>query len=410
MSAEPALQLCAMGQAKTGGNCTGERGKSKWTSVHLASTMRSVNALWFGIGILLGLAAGSSVAIFLSQRAKKETQSLLEALAARTLQQQTEHILQLAESKLSGKKDVIDGTLVAMKDELKRVEELMKSIGSKHVEIDTRLGNAATVIKELSDTTGSLRAALSSNAMRGQWGERMAEDVLRLSGMIEGINYVKQQKLSSGSRPDFTFLLPNNLRLNMDVKFPFNNYQALLDASTETDKEAYRKKFLKDVRDRLKEVQTKEYINPEDQTVDYVLLFVPNEQIFSYINEMDRELIDEAMRGRTILCSPLSLYAILAVIRQSIDNFNTENASREMLSHFGTFRQQWEKFKEQMHTVKTRLESAQKSYDDLTGARERQLDRQLAKIEELRTQRSIPLQEPEKQNESSRTDDASWVA
>lgn len=307
-----------------------------------------------------------------------------------------EQVLQLAESKLSGKKELIDGTLKHMKDDVKenlqRMEDLMKNIGEKNVKIDSRLDNAATAIKELNDTAGNIRNALASNSSRGQWGERMAEDVLRLAGMIEGINYIKQTKLETGSKPDFTFLLPQSLKLNMDVKFPFNNYQLFTQAESDVEREDYRKKFLKDVRQRVKEIQTRDYINPEDQTVDYVLLFVPNEQIFGFINEMDRELIDEAMQARTILCSPLSLYAILAVVRQSIDNFRMETKSQEMLALLGSFKQQWEKFKDQMETVKDRFESVHKGYEELTGTRERQLDKHLTKIEELRVARGI---EPE---------------
>ena len=239
-----------------------------------------------------------------------------------------------------------------------------------------------------------MKNALSSNSGRGQWGERMAEDVLRLSGLVEGINYIKQKKLdSAGSKPDFTFMLPQNMKLNMDVKFPFNNYQLYVEAKNEREREEHKKEFLKDVKKRLKEVQTRDYINPEDNTVDYVILFIPNEQIFSFINEMDRTLIDEAMKGRTILCSPLSLYAVLAVIRQSIDNFSLQSKSQEMLSIFGSFKQQWEKFKEQMETVKDRFESVHKGYEELTGARERQLDKQLTKIDELRSEQGLPLLE-----------------
>ena len=284
-----------------------------------------------------------------------------------------------------------------MKDDLNKVEKLMQTLeqdrAEKYGKIDTRLENAASVIKDLANTTEGLKNALSSNSGRGQWGERMAEDVLRLSGLIEGINYIKQTKLEAGSKPDFTFMLPQNLRLNMDVKFPFNNYQLYTEAKTEREREECKKKFLKDVKQRIKEVQTRDYINPEDQTVDYVLMFVPNEQIFAFINEIDRTLVDEAMKGKTILCSPLSLYAILSVVRQSIDNFSSESKSREMLSLFGSFRQQWEKFKDQMETVRARFETVHKGYEELTGTRERQLDRHFAKIEELRVGQAEPQQQ-----------------
>jgi DNA recombination protein RmuC len=216
----------------------------------------------------------------------------------------------------------------------------------------------------------------------------MAEDVLRLSGLVEGINYIKQKKMgSSGSRPDFTFMLPQNLKLNMDVKFPFNNYESYIEATTETEKEKYKKEFLTDVKSRIKEVQTRDYIDPNDHTVDYMLLFIPNEQIFAFINEVDRSIIDEAMQSKTILCSPLSLYAILAVIRQSIDNFQFEAKSQEMLSVFGTFRKQWDKFKEQMDTVRDRFDKTHKEYEDLVGVRQRQLDKPLEKLEEMRLAR-----------------------
>ena len=348
-------------------------------------------------GLIIGLGAGAALGYFLGRKSGADAETFAEAMGAKLVHQQADQILRLAETRLAGKKDVIDGTLRHMKDDLNKVEKLMQTLeqdrAEKYGKIDTRLENAASVIKDLANTTEGLKNALSSNSGRGQWGERMAEDVLRLSGLIEGINYIKQTKLEAGSKPDFTFMLPQNLRLNMDVKFPFNNYQLYTEAKTEREREECKKKFLKDVKQRIKEVQTRDYINQEDQTVDYVLMFVPNEQIFAFINEIDRTLVDEAMKGKTILCSPLSLYAILAVVRQSIDNFSIESKSREMLSLFGSFRQQWEKFKDQMETVRARFETVHKGYEELTGTRERQLDRHFAKIEELRVGQAEPQQQ-----------------
>lgn len=340
------------------------------------------------VGLLIGLVAGIGIAKFLIGKSLKDAEAIAENLSSKIVSKQTEKILQLAESKLTGKKELIDGTLRHMKDDLHKVERLIQDLGDKNTKVDARLESAAKVIRELTDTTGNLKNALSSNSSRGQWGERMAEDVLRLSGLVEGVNYMKQSKLSGGSRPDFTFMLPKNLKLNMDVKFPFNNYQLYTEATTESEREKAKKEFLTDVKRRIKEVQTRDYINAEDQTVDYVLLFVPNEQIYTFINEIDSSVMDEAMRGKTILCSPMTLYAILAVIRQSIDSFSVEIKSKEMLSIFGAFKQQWEKFKDQMATVQTRFELAHKGYEELTGTRVNMLDRQLTKIEELRSDQS----------------------
>ncbi len=345
------------------------------------------SALIFIIGAAIGLVLGGGITFFLAKKTAANAEDNLEALAAKLMQQQSKGFLDLAESKLTSKKEVIDESLKAMNANLTRVESLMKSVGEGNASVQTRLKDAATIIKDLSETTGGLKSALAGNSIRGQWGERMAEDVLRLAGMVEGINYTKQTKLQdSGSRPDFTFMLPKGQIVNMDVKFPFNNYQSYVEATSDTEREKFKKDFIKDVKLRIKELQSRGYVNQQENTVDYVLLFIPNEQIFSFINEHAREVIDEAMQGKTILCSPLSLYAILAVVRQSIDNFRMESKSQEMLTIFGTFHEQWGKFKEQMDTVRNRFASTQKEYDELMGARTRQLDKPLEKIEELRNQ------------------------
>ena len=85
----------------------------------------------------------------------------------------------------------------------------------------------------------------SAATARGQWGERMAEDVLQLAGFLEGINYHKQREIDTGI-PDFTFLLPDGLSLHMDVKFPLDNDLRYLDAER-TDSAAVRYDFLRDV-------------------------------------------------------------------------------------------------------------------------------------------------------------------
>ena len=209
---------------------------------------------------------------------------------------------------------------------------------TQKISYDSLATNTAEQTGKLQETTGQLKAALASTKARGQWGERMAEDVLRLAGFIEGVNYRKQKTLETvGTRPDYTFLLPQDLTVNMDVKFPLDNYMRYLDADGETDKERHKNQFIKDVRRRIKEVTTREYINPAENTVDYVIVFIPNEQVYAFINENDSSVLDEALKHKVILCSPITLYAVLAVIRQAVDNFNLEKTAAQIMSLLGTF-------------------------------------------------------------------------
>ena len=169
----------------------------------------------------------------------------------------------------------------------------------------------------------------------------------------------------------------------MFSKFPYNQYKTYIETDNETEKEKAKKQFLNSVRGRIKEVTGRDYINPEDNTVDYVLVFIPIEQVYTFINEQDSSIIDDALKQKVILCSPLTLYAMLALIRQAIDNFNLQQSSRKIQELLGGFSKQWGKFIDSMKTVGQRLDSARSAYDEMVGARTRQLDRQVKAIDNI---------------------------
>ena len=299
---------------------------------------------------------------------------------------------------LEEKKKLIDQSLTSlskdMQDRLDKVQKLMtdieKNVPEKYGQVSNAISNVNKQNEILRQTTESLRLALSGTQQRGQWGERMAEDILRFVGLVEGVNYEKQSVVSGGkTRPDFTFLLPEGLKVNMDVKFPLNKYMAYLEASDEYSRESAKKSFLMAVRGRIKEVTGREYINPDDNTVDYVLVFIPNEQVYAFIQEADSTILDEALKQKVILCSPLTLYAMLALIRQAVDNFNLRKSSGEIQALLGGFKLQWVKFIESMSNMGKRLDAARKEYDDMVGTRRNMLDRQVDRIDRLNKQQGI---------------------
>lgn len=271
--------------------------------------------------------------------------------------------------------------------ELQRVGDLVSTLQKERAEqtgqISTGLEQAMKVTSALAETTSSLRQALASPKARGQWGERMAEDVLRAAGFLEGTNYVKQVKLASGGIPDYTFPLPGDHVVHMDVKFPVDNYLRWLEADDETQRARLVKAFQRDVRDRVKELTDRSYIEP-GLTVDYLLMFVPNESVYGFLHEHDPDLIDFALGHKVVLCSPTTLFAVLAVIRQAMDNFLVEQRSHEILAALSALRVQWEKWGEPMDKMKRGLDSAQKAFEDLSGPRTRQFERSLEKLESFR--------------------------
>ena len=291
-------------------------------------------------------------------------------------------------SELDGKKGLIDQQLLSMTGDLGKVSDLVRELEhDRHKafgQLTNELQRQHEGLNALSENTHHLREALASSQVRGQWGERMAEDVLQLAGFLEGVNYRKQTTLAGAGRPDYTFLLPNGLVMHMDVKFPLDNYVRFLEASNDIERARLRDQFLRDVRDRVKELTTRGYLDATDETVDCLLLFIPNEQVYAFIQSNDRDAIDDAMRKKIVLCSPLTLYAVLAVVRQAVDNFRLERTSNEILGLLREFSVQWEKYAIQLDRVQQRFDGVAKEYTALMTTRHRALQRPLDKIDSLR--------------------------
>jgi DNA recombination protein RmuC len=186
--------------------------------------------------------------------------------------------------------------------------------------------------------------------------------------------------------PDFTFLLPGGRVLHMDVKFPVDNYLRYLEAGSDRERDRHAVAFVRDVRARVRELSGRVYIDP-DGTLDEVLLFIPNEAVYAFVHEHDRDLVEVALGQKVVLCSPSTLFSVLSVIRQAVEQTRLQRTSDEILACLAAFEHQWGKFSDALDKVGRSLDTVRRSWDDLAGTRRRQLERQLDRVGELRTRR-----------------------
>ncbi len=317
----------------------------------------------------------------LSKEALSENQKIFLELA----RSQFDALLKSSDGQLDEKKKLIDNTVRDMKIQLEQLNR-------QTAELQGHLKESQQGISKLSDTTGQLRQILSSSQARGQWGERMVEDILNFIGLVEGINYNKQV-VEGGTRPDYTFLLPHDKRINMDVKFPLAHYEKYIAAEKDEERDSEKKQFLKDVRFHINTIAKRDYIDPAGGTVNYVLLFIPNESIYAFLNREDNQLIDFSLSRKIILCSPVTLYAVLSLIRQTVDNFAMETQAGEMQQLVQDFKQQWLKFNEKIEAMGKSLSAVQNHYDDLATTRSNRLQKPMDKITGLQLEQEPDLLE-----------------
>ena len=360
--------------------------------VPVVSVQEAVSLALAEMRLHTGAERDASVRAALEQAAVMQREQL--GAAAATAREQSS-------AELSAKKDVIDSRLDQVTDEMRvelgkltaMVSTLSDTSAQKFGQVDSSLRAHAEITQTLSESARALREAMASPTARGQWGERMAEDVLRLAGFIENVNYVKQTQLDGATgRPDFTFPLPKGHELYMDVKFPMAGYLRFMDATTDAERQAHRAAFLRDVRLRVKELAKRDYARQSArESVDYVLMFLPNEQLTGFIQEHDPQLIDDAMTQRVVMCSPLTLFAFLGVIRQAYDNFVIEQASDQILALIGKFGIQWQKYSEALERTKVKFEQLDRQFDELVGTRKRQLEKPLHQLDAVRRERNLPI-------------------
>jgi DNA recombination protein RmuC len=350
----------------------------------------------FAVGFVIG-AAVAAVLMLLLERARRPLQEqalrdAFAALAAQALDANARRLTEQAQTALEGKKELIDQSVAQVAQRLEQIRQMVQSVEASRQRDFGQLGSS---VAALSATAGELHRMLASTQRRGAWGERMAEDVLRLAGLQEHVNYTRQSAdMAQNGRPDFTFLLPNGLRANMDVKFPLESYKAWCDAPDDAQRAARLQQICSAVRGHIKTVAGRGYIDPHVPTVNYVIVFIPSEQILSLVLSCQPDLMDEALTQRVVLASPLTLYAMLAVIRQAAESANVMKTADQVLALLGQFAAQWQKYKEEMEKLGRALETAGKSYRDLVGARTNMLERPMERIEDLRTSRGIELPKP----------------
>jgi DNA recombination protein RmuC len=355
-------------------------------------------------GVVLG-ALVATVAAYMHGRSAREAmerqfRDAFAGLSVQALASNSEQFLRLARENLAGqttagaaeldsRKQLIDKSIQQVTERLEAIRDVTGKLEAARKQdygsLSQRLTETLGQVDRLRQTTEDLRAALAHPQRRGQWGERMADDILQAAGMIEGVNYTKQQTVAeTGKRPDFTFNLPNSVKLNMDAKFPLDNYLKHIEADDPAEKAKAAQSFISDLRTQVRAIASREYIDPSTGTADFALMFIPNEQMFAFIQDLDLALLKEAAQRHVMLVGPLSLLAVLAIARQAAEAANLSRQADQALTLLGDFAKQWNKFKEEMDKLGVRLNSALEQFQSLSTTRANVLERPLLKLQQLR--------------------------
>lgn len=273
-----------------------------------------------GGGLLIGLLLGAIVG-FLFAESRSRGRSTAEASNA--LQQQG------AENKLLEAIAPVRFHLEQMQQVVTRLE---KDRTEQFGTIQEQLKNAIDSDAALRKQTQALSQALSSNNIRGVWGETQLRKLVELAGLIKHADFSEQASFNTDTgsgRADMVINLPGGKSLAIDSKVPFNSYQ---EASTISDlasgEELARRNRLIDehvkaVKSHVDALSSKTYWTGLNASPDFVIAFVPSESLLSAALDADPALLEYAFKKNVALASPVSLFSVLKTInyiwRQNVD-------------------------------------------------------------------------------------------
>lgn len=319
-----------------------------------------------------------------------------------------EEKLKKGEQFLEHKKDNIKELVEKIHNELsenqKKLEHTEKERIGEFSTLKAVLDEYKIITGGLKESTDNLKNILSNNQLRGKYGEEVAENLLKSVGFVRGQNYVANESQdTAATRPDFTIFLPDGTKVNVDAKFPLAALIKYQESEDKQEKERHLREFTADVKQKIKQVTTRDYINPEEKTVDFVILFVPNEMIFSFIYDRLNEVWDEAMKKKVIMAGPFSFTAIIRMIFQSYKSFKYQENLYDIIKLIKVFEQEYEKFNEALDILGTRMQSAANQYQVVSITRTKKLSGVVDKIKgenvlfENKETSTPVLKEPEKE-------------
>lgn len=306
---------------------------------------------------------------------REETKAQFKSLAADIFSSQLEKFKEANETRLS---EILNPLKEDIKDFKRRVDDTYMNSSKER----TLLGEQMKRLMELNMSIGKeardLTEALSGNTkVQGDWGEMVLETILVKSGLVEGENYfVQRTKNDDGTqiknddngrlRPDVVVALPDKKCIVIDSKVSLTAYVNYINADNDDDRQRFGKAHLLSVRSHLKELETKRYQDfvgvGNDDRIDYVLMFIPNEHAYMAAMTLDNNLWMEAYEKRVVIISPAHVISTLRLIAQLWTRDKQTKNALKIAEEGGKLYDKFVGFVNDMQTVEQSLGKASEAY------------------------------------------------
>ena len=295
-----------------------------------------------------------------------------------------------------------------------QIQELARTLDSRvaesskqvHETVRTQLGESAKLIREVTegltkldetnrqvvsfaDQLQSLSDILKNPKQRGVLGEYYLETLLK--NVLPPGSYEMQYKLGKNEEgddliPDAVVFVKDKI-IPIDSKFSLENYNKLVEATEQSEKERLEKIFVNDLKNRI--VETAKYIQPSKGTLEFAFMFIPHEAIYYDLltnkvgalkTEDTENLVQRAAsKYKVIIVSPTSFLAYLQTVLQGLKAMQIEETATQIIAKVGDLGKHLKAYEEYYGKLGNALSTTINHYNS-AGKELKKIDKDVLKI------------------------------
>lgn len=266
------------------------------------------------------------------EASRQQFENAFAALSRTALESNNTQFLQLATSTLEtllseakgdiGQKQQAIEALVrpldeALKEYQKQTRALETNLKTDYGSLGEQLRTVTSTTQSLQKATDNLGTALRNPQVRGRWGELTLKRVAELSGMSDHCDFTEQVSIDTDEgrqRPDMIIHLPGGGQIVVDSKVSLEAYNLAVSAASDEERTVQLQRHAAQVKDHVRRLSAKSYWSQFPQAPNFVVMFIPGESFFAAAVDVDRALIEDAMRSNVILASPTTFIALLRTV------------------------------------------------------------------------------------------------
>jgi len=296
--------------------------------------------------------------------------------------------------------------LKPIQEKFKEFSESVKNSDEKNAERSGSMEKMINILTEQSKSVGNQAQALADaitgqSKTQGDFGEMLLVDLLRESGLQEGVNFDVQSvirdeyghevKSDSGKTmiPDVIVHYPDGGEVIVDSKVSLKAFVQWNQSILPEERKAYAREHINSIKNHIDELRGKDYASyiPEGRKkIDYNLMFIPIENAFRLMQEEEPLLWQQAKNQGVLIVSQMSLAIVLNMILVAWRQFDQQRNIQEVYKTASELMTVLENWMGEYVKVGDKLKDLSKSYGESTrllSESNQSVVKKIAKLEKL---------------------------